>query len=146
MIIFVNILDTGGKNMKNFKIYKSALALITSTSILLLCGCGSNANKENKTKSAPCTHLTIYFADEPITFKECGGYDISVNRYNTSGEIGYVIEKENKILFNGVTSNYNNYTIYHDFVDDITQNESIKKLKDSILHILSLLISIFYCK
>lgn len=34
--------------MKNFKIYKSALALITSASILLLSGCSSNTKKEEK--------------------------------------------------------------------------------------------------
>ena len=38
--------------MKNLKIYKSALAILTATSILLLSGCSSeNKKDENKEKS-----------------------------------------------------------------------------------------------
>ena len=65
--------------MKNLKVYKRALALITATSILLLSGCSDEKKDENKEKKL-CQHTTIYFEDQPITIKECenyGEYDVS---------------------------------------------------------------------
>ena len=115
--------------MKNFKIYKSALAIIGSASILLLSGCGSNTNKEEKAKSQPCKHLTVYFEDEPITFKECEGYDVSIEREGYSSEIQYKIKKDSETLFNGITTNYNSYSVYHNVADDIIENEAIQKVK-----------------
>lgn len=115
--------------MKNFKIYKSVLAIITSASILLLSGCSSNTKKEEKVKSEPCRHLTVYFEDEPVTFKECEGYDVSIEREVYSSEIQYKIKKDSGIVFNGITPNYNSYSVYHDLDDELVENESIQKVK-----------------
>ena len=114
--------------MKNFKIYKSVLAIFTSASILLLSGCSGDSNNKEKVKSQSCKHLTIYFEDEPITFKECDGYEIHVGRV-VSSEINYKIKKENKTIFGGITTNYNSYSVYHDLADDIIENEAIQKVK-----------------
>jgi len=118
--------------MKNLKIYKSALALLTATSILLLCGCSSskNENQENKTKDeSACTHLTVYFEDTPITFKECEGYDISTNMHGSSSEINYIIKKDNSVIISGTTTMYNKYYIYHSVADELINQESIQKSK-----------------
>ena len=119
----------GENNMKNFKIYKSVLAIFTSASILLLSGCSGDSNNKEKVKSQSCKHLTIYFEDEPITFKECDGYEINVDREGYSSEINYKIKKENKTIFGGITTNYNSYSVYHDLADDIIENEAIQKVK-----------------
>ena len=115
--------------MKNLKIYKSALALLTATSILLLCGCSSTKEEKKESKEKSCTHLTIYFEDIPITFKECEGYDISTRRFGSSSEIEYDIEKDGKDIISGLTTNYNNYHVYHSMADEILNQESVQKSK-----------------
>ena len=118
--------------MKNFKIYKSALALITSASIVLLSGCSSNTKKEEKkaeVSNKDCFHLTIYFEDEPITFKECDGYEISASTPVYSGECSYSIYKDEEKVLSGTTSVYNEYFVYHNVADEIIENESIQKVK-----------------
>lgn len=112
--------------MENLKIYKSALALVTATSILLLCGCNSS-KKENKETS--CTHLTVYFENKPVTFKECEGYDISTNMHGSSSEISYTIKKDNLKIISGTTTIYNKYHIYHNVVDELLNQESAQKTK-----------------
>jgi hypothetical protein len=118
--------------MKNFKIYKSALALITSASILLLSGCSSNTKKEEKKeqpKNEYCHHLTIYFEDEPITFKQCEGYEISASTPVYSGECSYSIYKDKEKVLSGTTSVYNEYFVYHNVADNIIENKAIQKVK-----------------
>ena len=68
--------------MKKLKLYKKAIAVTAAGSLVLLCGCSSKSNTNNEettnqTKTGSCTHLTVYFEDKPITFKECEGYEIS---------------------------------------------------------------------
>ena len=120
--------------MKNLKIYKSALAFATATSIFLLSGCiSSNSNNDNKEKTKNkeelCTHLTVYFEDKPVTFKECEGYDVSTKRFGSSSEIEYDIEKDGKDIISGITTNYNNYHAYHSVADEILNQESVQKTK-----------------
>ena len=118
--------------MKNFKFYKSALALLTAATITLMSGCSgelqTSENKENK-KSKPCMHLTIYFADEPITFKECEGYKISATDYSKDSDTEYTIKKDGEILFSGITTLYNKYNVYHDTADKLIEVDSIQKVK-----------------
>lgn len=115
--------------MKDLKIYKSAMALVLTGTITLFSGCSSSTNTEKEEKEVTCRHLIIYFDDQPITFKECDGYNISTHRFGYSSEINYEIKKENKILFNGTTTNYNSYCVDHEFADKNIQNESIQKTK-----------------
>lgn len=112
--------------MKNFKIYKSALALITSASILLLSGCSSTQKNEQQ-KNESCKHLTIYFEDEPITFKECDGYRIGTTR--DLYYVDYQILKDNEKILEGETQIENLYYINHNVADEIIENESIQKIK-----------------
>ena len=115
--------------MKNLKIYKSALALLTATSILLLCGCSSSNEERKKSKEESCTHLTIYFENTPITFKECEGYDISTTGHGSSSEITYTIKKDNSTIISGTTTMYNEYYVYHSVADELINQESIQKSK-----------------
>lgn len=115
--------------MKNLKIYKSALALVTATSILLLCGCQSSKKENQERKEKPCTHLTVYFEDSPVTFKECEGYDISTTFHGSSSEVSYNIKKDNFKIITGITALYNDYHVYHSVADEILNQESIKKSK-----------------
>lgn len=128
--------------MKNFKIYKSALALITSASILLLSGCNKDSNKSNTIdkndniskvteqveENQSCWHLCVSFENETITFKQCEGYDISASLKST-GFMSYLVYKDDKLLINGYTRNYNSYHVNHDVADEIIENESIQKVK-----------------
>ena len=120
--------------MKKMTIYKSALTFFTLVSFALFSGCTGNStnsekgNEKNNLKS--CRHLTITFADEPITFKECEGYDIRGLVYKTGGNIMYTIVKDNKIILeNGVTTQANYYEVYHDVADELFDNKSIQKVK-----------------
>ena len=115
--------------MKNLKIYKSALAILTATSILLLCGCNSSKKENKENKETSCTHLTVYFEDKPVTFKECEGYDISTSMHGSSSEISYTIKKDNLKIISGNTAIYNKYHIYHNVVDELINEESAQKSK-----------------
>jgi len=116
--------------MKNFKIYKSVLAILTSASILLLSGCSGDSNKEEKkaeTTNKTCKHLTIYFEDEPVTFKECDGYSIGTTR--DLYYVDYQILKDNEKILEGETQIENLYYINHNLADEIIENESIQKVE-----------------
>ena len=115
--------------MKNLKIYKSAIALLTATSILLLSGCsGSSDDNAKESKEKPCTHLTVYFGDQPITFKECEGYVIDAWDSSKGGELHYDIERdEHKLISNGFTNDYNLYDVYHSNADELIDEESVQK-------------------
>ena len=114
--------------MKKLKIYKSAIALLTSASIVLFSGC-TGSEVETKKQSEPCRHLTIYFEEVPITFKECEGYDISCSSEEYSGMLNYVIYKDELPIAYGETQLYNHYYIYHSNDDKIVKNESVQKTK-----------------
>lgn len=59
--------------MKNLKIYKKSLAILSAVSLVLFSGCSETKTKENKEvkKEKSCEHLVEYFKDEPIIFEEC---------------------------------------------------------------------------
>lgn len=114
--------------MKNLNIYKSILAVLSASSILLVTGCTSakpKNNKENESKS--CVHLTLIFEDEPITFKECEGYDIHKTR--DFHHIDYVIFKNNEPLLKGTTKIENLYYVNHNIEDEHIENKPIQKIK-----------------
>ena len=73
--------------------------------------------------------MTIYFEDNPVTFKECYGYDISLRRFGDSSEIAYEIEKNNNEILSGITTMYNYYDVYHNVLDDLIDEESIQKTR-----------------
>lgn len=115
--------------MKKAKFYKSALSLLTATSILLMSGCtGGKRNQEQQEQQECCAHLTIYFDNEAITFKECDGYDIAYKGYG-GGTINYTIKKGNEELIFGDTSQYNGYYVYHDVADGELDSEAIQKTR-----------------
>lgn len=115
--------------MKDIKFYKSAFAGILA-SITLFSGCSSGTARQETTENEPCTHLTIYFEDGPITFKECEGWDVVAKRENNSSEITYNVKRDNKEIFSsGVTTLYNAYNVYHDVADEIIENKSVQKVK-----------------
>ena len=115
--------------MNNLKIYKSALAVLAASSILLLCGCSNSKEENKKNDEKPCTHLTIYFENSPITFKECEGYNISTTGHGSSSEITYTIKKDDLKIVTGTTAIYNKYYIYHSIVDELLNQEPIQKVK-----------------
>lgn len=118
--------------MKNLKIYKSSLALLTATSILLLNGCSASKNEikeNNETKEKACTHLTVYFEDSPVTFKECEGYDINYSFGNRSGKLSYTINKDGSLIVEGVTQSYNQYDVNHSIADELIDEKSVQKVK-----------------
>ena len=124
--------------MKNLRIYKSILALATSASIVLLSGCTSTENQnttktENQNTTKPkeekCTHLTVYFENNPITFKECDGFEIDTKRYGRSSEIEYNITRKKDEIIKGVTTNYHEFFIRHSEIDTFFDDESIKKTR-----------------
>ena len=116
--------------MKNLKIYKRALAILTASTLVLMTGCGKSEDKKKEPKIEPCEHLTIYFEDQPITFKECEGYELDTYAGASSGVLDYDIKKDGHILIeNGETNDYNSYKVYHEYADEIINNESIQKVK-----------------
>ena len=118
--------------MKELKVYKKALAILAASSLTLLCGCSVESNSPEKTeKRTPdyCKHLTVYFEDTPVTFKECEGYRISIDRHTNSSEIGYSILKNDVDLFSGTTTIYNQYLVNHAVDDEIINEESVQKVK-----------------
>ena len=71
--------------MKNLKVYRKAFAILTVSTLVLMTGCGKSEDKKKEPKIEPCEHLTIYFEDQPITFKECEGYELDTYAGASSG-------------------------------------------------------------
>ena len=129
--------------MKKLNIYKSTLAILSLSSIALFSGCSLNsADAQESTpdqinsqtsinaNQTSCGHLTVYFDNQPITFKECEGYDLSVHTYQTSGHLYYdVYKNDKKIIVDGITSLANYYEVYHEVANEIINNESVQKVK-----------------
>ena len=118
--------------MKNLKIYKRTIAILTASTLILMSGCSKQTEeaKKEKTKTEPCKHVTIYFEDKPVTFKECEGYELYANIGGYSGELSYDIKKDGQTLIkNGETNDYNSYEVYHVYADEIIDNESVQKAK-----------------
>ena len=121
--------------MKNLKIFKRATALFAAGSILLLSGCNAKTSTNNtETTDKPvinyCTHLTVYFGDTPITFKECEGYKIISSSRVDSGLITYNVTKDGTtVISNGRTTEFNKYLVNHDVVDQIIDEKSVQKTK-----------------
>ena len=129
--------------MKKLNIYKSALAVLSLSSIALFSGCSlnsadaqestpdqTNSQTNVNTSQTSCGHLTVYFDNQPITFKECEGYDLYVHTYQTSGQLYYdVFKDDKKIIVDGITSLANYYEVYHEVADEIIDNESVQKVK-----------------
>lgn len=97
--------------MKKMKIYKSAFALLTATTISLFSGCSDRNIKSNENA---CMHLTVYFEDKPVTFKECDGYDICTS--DKDGMLKYRISRKGeKIVYNGWTNTFHYCEINHKY-------------------------------
>lgn len=109
--------------MKKIKFYKSALSLLTTTSILLMSGCTGGKLPEK------CIHVTVYFENEAVTFKECDGYDISYEYGKKSGKLIYTVSIQGDVLISGVTPQYNVYDVYHDIADEQLNIQPIQKIK-----------------
>lgn len=120
--------------MKNLQIYKSAIAGLSLASIALFSGCSLDST-EAKTStpdeiSTKCSHLTIYFEDQPITFKQCEGYDINIVAYSHGGHMQYSVSEDGKkIIYEGITTLANYYEVYHEVADEILDNESVQKTR-----------------
>ena len=66
-------------------------------------------------REEPCRHLTVYFEDKLVTFKQCEGYDVD---YSFSyGRLIYTIEKED------TTNQFNKYEVYHNIADELIDEE-----------------------
>ncbi len=116
--------------MKKIKFYKSALSLLTATSMLLMSGCtGGKSEEQNEKVPESCTHVTVYFENEAVTFKECDGYDIMYTYGRNSGKLSYQVFIQSDVLMSGVTSQYNVYDVYHDIADEQLNIEPIQKIK-----------------
>ena len=98
--------------MKNLKIYKKGIKLAATTSIVLLAGCAAigiiNANKDEY-----CNHLILYYDEEPITYKECEGYDLIVNQIGNTEKLFYQVEKDGRLIIYGISSECDHIQICH---------------------------------
>lgn len=118
--------------LKQMRVYKSAVSLITATSFLLMSGCTGNSNQTEKEivkEDESCKHLTVCFGGEPVTFKECDGYEIGYNYDVYSGVFRYSVYKNDTKLLNGQTQQYNIYFVDHNIADDEFNVEAIQKVK-----------------
>lgn len=121
------------KNLRINKLNKKTLGFLTFLSISLLSGCTKEEtddwsfllNNVISNKNS-CTHLTIVFNNEFITFKECDGYEISTY-YNNNSDLEYSIYQDEKIILDGYTSMYNEYSIIHEDVDLLEKNKQLVK-------------------
>lgn len=110
--------------MKKNKIYKRVFALLSATTISLFSGC---SDKNVKTNKDACIHLTIYFEDTPITFKECDNFDIYTE--NNDGMLYYKISNVgDKIIYKGITNNFNYCEFNHKYDSLIYELSKQKKL------------------
>ena len=112
--------------MKKIKIYKSALAILTATTISLFSGC---TDKNIKKSENACMHLTVYFEDKPITFKECEGYDIYTS--NNDGMLKYRISRNGeKIVYDGWTNSFHYCEVNHKYdslIDELASEKVLSK-------------------
>ena len=118
--------------MKELKVYKKVVAILTASTLsLMTAGCGAKKEEQKEELTTTlCKHVTVYFEDEPITFKQCEGYEIKARDGGYAAEIIYTVSKDGKILIdNGATSLYNVYNVNHDLADEIIENESVQKTK-----------------
>ena len=100
--------------------------------LVLFSGCtakSNNSETKSEQESKSCIHLTVYFEDQPITFKECEGYEIDIETSYENSRLYYEIEKDSKLILDGVTINYNAVAIDHDVVDENFDNDVLKKSK-----------------
>ena len=119
--------------MKNLKMYKRALAILTASTLVLMNGCGKSEDEKKEPKIESCKHVTIYFEEEPVTFKECEGYIVDSYTVYKEGCLSYNIYKDNKLIIkNGYSNQYNEYEVYHEYADEIIKNESVEKSKIKI--------------
>lgn len=115
--------------MKNLKVYQKAIAIVAAGSIILLSGCSSKQTDDKK-ETKLCSHLTVYFEDTPITFKECEGYEISYDARLDGGIVRYNISKDGEIIIShGRTTKANKYLVNHDVTDEIIDEKSVQKTK-----------------
>lgn len=114
--------------MRKNKFYKKAFSLLAATTITLFSGCTGASNNENRNDdNQKCEHLTVYFEDEAVTFKECEGYDIYVA--NHSGMLNYSVSLDGKkIIEDGWTNQFNYYEINHK-CDEVIETSSVQKVK-----------------
>ena len=119
--------------IKNLKINKKTLVLISICSLTLLNGCTNQETKElsqlvvnaiNNPKS--CTHLTIIFDNETITFKECDGYNISTN-YLNKVDLEYKVYLNNLLILDGNTNFYNKSNVYHENIEKLDKEKILIK-------------------
>lgn len=112
--------------MKKIKIYKRALALLTASTISIFSGC---SDKNIKSNENACMHLTVYFEDKTVTFKECEGYDILT--YNKDGMFKYRISKNGeKIVYEGWTNNFHYCEVNHKYdnlIDELAKEKVLSK-------------------
>lgn len=112
--------------MKNNKFYRRTISLLTATTITLFSGCTGKTNL-NENDNHKCEHLTVYFEDKPVTFKECEGYDIYV--CNHFGMVNYQVSLDDKkVVEDGWTNQFNYYEVNHQY-DEIIDASSFQKSK-----------------
>lgn len=112
--------------MKKLKIYKKAVAALTLSTVVLFSGCTEGTNSQKNSEN--CFHLTIYFEDKPVTFKECEGHEIDTTK--SSVGLWYSISNENDTLItDGYTNQYNCYYVNHNNADEIIDHSSVQKHK-----------------
>ena len=116
--------------MKNLKVFKSGISLLTAAAISLSCvGCGSDTEvHEEKEVQKNCKHLIINFSNDFEIFKECEGYVI---RKSTSNGTGYFnVYKDDVEVLYGSTLDYLYLEINHDYIDDaFPEREEFQKRK-----------------
>lgn len=125
-------------NIKNLKINKylnkKTLTLLTIGSLSLLSGCTMEEQGELSQlfidvldRLNGCTHLTVFFQNETITFKECEGYSIS-SYFTGNNELNYSIYLNEILIIDGKTTFYNKYDVYHENIENIEDLEKEKIL------------------
>lgn len=117
--------------MKNLKVYKRVLAILTASTLVLMSSCSKSNKEPKKEEPKACKHLVVYFEDQPITFKECEGYSFGTTAlYGYNSDLEYSIYKDGKnIIYDGSTNQFNFYEVYHEYADEIIDNESVQKAK-----------------
>ena len=121
--------------MKNIKIYKKTLSLLTATAISLTlssCSRKKTITEQEKTtfkeqiETSNCLHLSIQIGNEYETFKECEGYDLHIKSINHS-DCHYTISKNDEIYLTGATKEINYFTVNHN--QNESENKAIQKTK-----------------
>ena len=122
--------------MKNLKVYKKALAVLSAGTLVLFSGCSLNSTYNDiettilqTEKKANCRHLIVYFEDKPITFKECEGYEVKYDDGYYSSSLYYEVKKDNQTILEGMSLKYNAVDVLHNIVDHEFNVESLEKVK-----------------